>query len=487
MRQSNRIRISALSSRAGAANFSARKNLHAVVVQASSDTIVALSTPPGRSGIGIIRLSGPNSLSIARALVSDIKFAPEPNHALLKTLRDPATREILDRALITYFKSPHSFTGEDIIEISCHGSPILLRYIIDLILRLDTRMAGPGEFTLRALAHGRLNLSQAEAVRDLINAQTHSAVRQAARQLGGELSARLQPIKDSLLQIIVPLESALEFVEDDLPDVALDQLQTKLSDLTAEIEKLAQTFRSGRLLKEGLKVTFAGRPNVGKSSLFNSLLSWDRSIVTDIPGTTRDSLSELVSIQGVPVLLTDTAGMRASEDMIENLGVERTHRALADADLIVAVLDGSQSLTAEDAQVLEEVADSLHVIAINKSDLDTFSYDSLKFSRNDTAMIPVSAKTGAGLEDLSAAILEPFASNSVKETDFLVTDARHHDLLRRVQESLLSSGELIRGRASEELILVGLYDALRFLGEITGETTPDDILSQIFATFCIGK
>jgi tRNA modification GTPase len=435
----------------------------------------------------MIRLSGALSLKIVRALVDDASFAPEPNHATLRNIRDPETREILDSALVTYFKSPHSFTGEDVVELSCHGSPVLLRHLIDVILSLDARLAGPGEFTLRALSNGRLNLSQAEAVRDLINAQTKTAARQAVRQLKGELSARLQPIKETLLEIIVPLESSLEFVEDDLPEVAADNLRARLSGLVSQVGVLASTFRAGRLLKEGLKVTLAGRPNVGKSSVFNSLLTIDRAIVTDLPGTTRDSLSELVSLQGIPVLLTDTAGVRASSDKIESLGVERTRRAIADADMVVVVLDGSEPLTAEDEEVLTQVAESPHLIALNKSDLDSFRKDGLRWERIQVAVVAVSAKTGAGLDALRAAILEPFIARDTHETDFLITDARHFDLLRRAQDALSRSDALLRQRASEELVLVGLHDALRLLGQITGETTPDDILSQIFATFCIGK
>lgn len=452
----------------------------------STDTIVALSTPPGRSGIGVIRLSGERSLDIARALVKNDQFTPEPNHARLQTIYDLESDEALDRALITYFRSPHSFTGEDVVELSCHGSPVLLRRIVDLILMLDARLAGPGEFTLRALSHGRINLSQAEAVRDLINAQTESAIKQATRQLRGELSNYLQPIKDSLLDIIVPLESSLEFVEDDLPEIAIERIAANLSDLLEKIEKLASTFRSGKLLKDGLKVTLAGRPNVGKSSIFNSLLSSERAIVTDVPGTTRDSLSEMISISGFPVLLIDTAGVRATEDRIEYLGVERTRRAIADADLIVVVFDGSEPLTLEDKAVLAEVAELPHLIALNKSDLDSFNLNG-HVSGATVPVIPVSAKTGAGLGALRAAILKPFTESYAQESGLLITDARHYDLLRRTQMALETSRHLLGEHASEEIVLVGLHDALRFLGQITGETSTEEILSQIFATFCIGK
>ena len=341
---------------------------------------------------------------------------------------------------------------------------------------------------MRALSHGRLNLSQAEAIRDLINAQTKAAAQQATRQLGGELSARLQPIKDALLEIIVPLESSLEFVEDDLPEVSINQVKAKLSVLLKNVEELASTFSAGRLLRDGLKVTLVGRPNVGKSSLFNKLLASERAIVTDIPGTTRDSLSETINLHGVPVLLTDTAGVRDSTDEVEHLGVERTRRAIADADLVLIVLDGSQPLTLEDRNIFNEVAQISYIIALNKSDLSSFKSNRDGHLKDQAvAVVSVSAKTGAGLDALSAAILEPFATFDMNDTGLLVTDARHFDLLQRTHSALSSSLSLFEQRASEELVLVGLYDGLRFIGEITGETTPDDVLSQIFATFCIGK
>ncbi len=452
-----------------------------------NDTIVALSTPPGRSGIGVIRISGAHTLALTRTLLCDPEFVPLARRAALKKLHDPASGEVLDQVLVTYFKSPHSFTGEDIIELSCHGSPTLLLHIVDALLHLGARAADAGEFTLRALSNGRLNLSQAEAVRDLIDAQTHAAVRLAARQLGGEVSTRLQPIKDALVDSIVPLESSLEFVEDDLPEDLARAVGVKLSKVAQQLDQLATTFRSGRLLKDGLRVTLAGCPNAGKSSVFNSLLSMDRAIVTAIPGTTRDSLSELTSLHGVPVMLTDTAGVRASADELERLGIERTRRSITDADIVVVVIDGSQPLTQEDRDVISEVVEGHYVIALNKNDLETFDLEQSRRTLNGAILISVSARTGSGLDALSAAILEPFAASDTLETGFLITNARHYDLLRRASASVRTSETLLAQRVSEELSLVGLYDALRFLGQITGETTPEDVLSQIFATFCIGK
>jgi tRNA modification GTPase len=452
----------------------------------ASDAIVALSTPPGRSGIGVIRLSGAQALELTRKLLRKEQFAPEPNRVTLQPIVDPDSGEIVDRALVTYFQAPHSFTGEDVVELSCHGSPVLLLHVMDALLLFGARPATPGEFTLRAHANGRLSLSQAEAVRDLIDARTHAAVRQAARQLGGELSARLQPLKDELLNIIVPLESALEFVEDDLPDLVFERIDAQLSRLLFELENMAATYRSGRLLKEGLNVAIVGRPNVGKSSIFNHLLDNDRAIVTSIPGTTRDSLSELINVSGVPFLLTDTAGVRTSDDPIEQIGIERTRRTIADADLVVIVLDGTQEFSREDRKILADLGEVRHLIVLNKMDLPEFK-PANGAELNGSKVLSISAKTGDGFAEFRAAMLEPFVAGGFNEGGFLISNARHYDLLRRTTNALRSSKELVGLKRSEDLILVGLYEALRCLGEITGETTPEDVLSQIFATFCIGK
>ena len=455
------------------------------------DTIVALSTPPGRGGIGVIRISGNESLSILRTLVASDSFDPTPNLLNLKSLYDSITGEPLDEALVCFFKGPHSFTGEDVVELHCHGSPVLLRAIIDLILRLDARLAAPGEFSLRAVTNGRMTLAEAEAIRDLIEAQTDSALRQATRQLKGEISNRLGPVEQDLLNIIVRLESSLEFVEDDLPAIASREILDSLEKVRVELSRLAGTFAAGKLLRDGVKVAFVGRPNVGKSSLFNRLVGHGRAIVTAIPGTTRDTLTESIGMNGVPVLLIDTAGIRSSSNEIESMGVERARREAADADLLIVVVDGSEDLRDEDELVLAEVANVRCIVALNKSDLPTFSL--ARFDErigplpNCAALVSVSAKSEAGLDSLRAAILQPFANGDVRSEGLLITNARHHDLLVRAIEAIASAERLLEQRASEELILVGLHSALRNLGEITGETTTDEILGQIFSTFCIGK
>ena len=456
-----------------------------------SDTIVALATPPGRSGIGVIRMSGPESLAILRKLIGDRSCAPQPNMLLLRNVIDPATSEQIDQALVCYFRAPHSFTGEDIVEFHGHGSPVVLRTIIDAALKLGARLADPGEFSLRAVAGGRMNLTEAEAIRDLIDAQTDVAVRQATRQLKGEVSHRLQPVKDELLRIIVRLESSLEFVEDDLPALEQDEMLKSFRRLGSDLTQLANTFVRGRLIRDGLRVSIVGRPNAGKSSLFNMLVGHARAIVTDIPGTTRDTITESIGLSGVPVVLTDTAGLRISNDQIESIGVDRAKREAADSDLSIIVIDGSASFTDEDRAVLAETACQNHVIALNKSDLPTFSLARMKedsfLAQFASTVVPVSAKTEAGLDTLRAAILRPFTNGTLDGRGLLITNARHHDLLQRAVEAILSSETLLKDQASEELVLIGLHNALRYLGEITGETTSDEILGKIFSTFCIGK
>jgi tRNA modification GTPase len=455
-----------------------------------NDTIVALSTPPGRSGIGVVRISGSDSLKILRTLLAAESYNPPPSVLSLKSLIDPNTGETLDEALVCFFKAPHSFTGEDVVELHCHGSPVLLRTIIDLILKLGARLADPGEFSLRAVMNGRLKLTEAEAIRDVIDAQTDKALRQATRQLKGEISNRLRPAKEELLEIIVRLESSLEFVEDDLPAVASQEIIESLQKLQQDLSRLRSTFGTGRLLRDGIRVALVGRPNVGKSSLFNSLVGHGRAIVTGIPGTTRDTVTESISMDGVPVLLIDTAGIRSSSDEIELIGVARSRREAADADLLVVVVDGSESLSDEDRLVLAEVSNVRHIFALNKSDLPTFStamFDRQQADPNSPAVVSVSAKIETGLESLRTAILQPFANGNAHSEGLLITNARHHDLLVRAIEAIASSEQLLDERASEEMVLVGLHNALRYLGEITGETTTEEILGQIFSTFCIGK
>jgi tRNA modification GTPase len=446
-------------------------------------TIVALSTPRGRGALAVIRLSGPDAIAIAKHMgLHEV----EDRRATLTTLVRPRDDEKLDQVLLTCFCAPHSLTGEDVVEISCHGSPAVIRNIIDSTLELGAVLAGPGQFTLRALANGKINLAQAEAIRDLIAAQTDAAVQQASRQLNGELSNALAPLKEKLVEVIVVLESALEFVEDDLPAFRAQEIESELIGVSTGVEKLARTYAAGRLLQEGIKVAIAGRPNVGKSSLFNSLVERERAIVTDIPGTTRDTLSEAIDLEGIPVILTDTAGVRETTDGIETLGIERTRRAMADSDLVLVVLDGSTELGPSDHDLLNQTAHARRLIVKNKSDLPEFDATSTSCIA-ELEPINVSARTGEGLETLRSAILASLNNNGIDEGGLLITNARHYDLLCNAQRELDQARAALQVRHSEEVVLAPLHNALRFMGQITGETTTEDILSEIFATFCIGK
>lgn len=444
-------------------------------------TIVALSTPRGRGALAVVRLSGPLAMNIVTQMagLGDI----EPRKAkLTKLTKDD---QIIDEVILTCFLAPHSLTGEDVVEISCHGSPAVVRQIVDRILELGAVLAGPGEFTLRALSNGKINLAQAEAIRDLISAQTDAAVKQAARQMNGELSNTLNPFKEKLVEVIVLLESALEFVEDDLPAPRVSEIEETLASVVAGVEKLSASFSAGRLLQDGVRVTIAGRPNVGKSSLFNSLVAHERAIVTEIPGTTRDTLSEAIDLGGIPVILTDTAGVRQTTDGIETLGIERTHRALSDADLVLVVLDGADELEPADRDLLSQTVESRRLIVMNKSDLRSFR--DANGCLGEARTINVSARTGEGLDDLRAAMLETLNSAGVEDQGLLITNVRHYDLLCRTKQELELAQAAFCDRHSEELVLVPLHNALKYLGQITGETTTEDILSEIFATFCIGK
>ena len=459
-----------------------------------SQTIVALATPFGRSGIGVVRLSGSDALAYVRRLCGGGDVGLVPRKASLRTIVDLKTGEPVDHAVVTYFKAPHSFTGEDVVEISCHGSPVLLRQVIDTCLSLGARMAEPGEFTLRALANGRMNLAEAEAVRDLIDAQTTASARQAVRQLRGEFSNTLQPIKDKLLDLIVVLESALEFVEDDIPEFQTESVKTRLAELVDEIGKLAETFQAGKLIREGLRVALVGRPNVGKSSLFNALLGSERAIVTEIAGTTRDQIHERFVVENVPISLIDTAGLRETADTVESIGVERSKAAMTDADLVIVMLDASDEITPEDHEILESVIELNYIVVVNKIDKEP-SYDVDRLIAGEHSKLaylrpkvtPLSAKTGDGLDELRHAIIRPFSPEDVTTAGFLVTDARHHDLLVRAKDEIEQSILQLNEKMSEEIILIGLYNSLRYLGQITGETTTEDMLSRIFSTFCIGK
>lgn len=454
------------------------------------DTIAAISTPPGRGGIGVVRLSGPASLSISQDIFQPESEAAlnEPNRAKFGRVVDPATGEPIDEAVFTYFKEPHSYTGEDVVELSCHGSPLVLRRVIEIVASRGARMAEPGEFTFRAFFNRRIDLAQAQAVRDIINAQTEYQARVATRQLEGGLSKRLAPLKAELVEIIVHLESSLEFVEEDISPEAISELLSRLNKIIESLGEIASSFSFGRYLREGFDLAIVGRPNVGKSSIFNRLIGADRAIVTPQPGTTRDALYESASISGVPVRLIDTAGIRETSDVVESIGITRSRAVIADADISLLVLDASEPLTNDDIRLVDQVPRERRIIIFNKTDLLGKLKPGFLEPSEEIEVKAVSALTGSGFEQLTGAILRRLSGDaSTERDDIMITDARQAQAVQRAVEQLSDARDLIERGELEEVILLRLHGALHTLGEITGETLVEDILTQIFSTFCIGK
>jgi tRNA modification GTPase len=448
-----------------------------------ADTIVAIATPPGRSGLGIVRLSGAAARSITEKI---LRFSKQPQWrpwtTEMATLRD-SDDQVVDQVLVSFFAKPRSYTAEDVVEICCHGSPVLLRHCVELALAAGARLAEPGEFTMRAFLNGRIDLPQAEAVRDLIEATTLYQARVAAQQLEGSVSRRLAPIKNQLLELIALLEAGIDFAEDDI-DVATDEeIAQRLDPLAAALTRLIDSFAYGRLVHHGFTLAIVGRPNVGKSSLFNALLEQDRAIVTPIAGTTRDLVSETASLDGIPVRWLDTAGIRQGQDLVETLGIERSLQAMADADVTLVVIDASEPLTSDDHSILDRAASQgRHLIVANKSDLP------LK-AQLPAKALAVSAHTGAGIAALRAAISQTLAPQGValEQEGGFITSIRHEQLLRESLEALRHARQALGHHLPHEMLLLDFYAALTPLDAITGATTADDILNRIFSTFCIGK
>jgi tRNA modification GTPase len=455
------------------------------------DTICALSTAPGRSGIAVVRLSGPESFPLlSKVFRADSRTGElPPRQAVLGSFVDPQSGETLDQAIVTRFPAPHSYTGENLVEISLHGSPVLISALIERLCALGARLAAPGEFTMRAFLRGRMDLTQAEAIHDLISATTLYQAQVAARQRSGEISLQLKPIRQVLVDVIVQLESAVEFVEDDLALESRESLASKLGAVGCDLRAWIDTFRRGRIVREGFSMAIVGRPNVGKSSLFNALLRQERSIVAEIPGTTRDLVSEYMSLDGIPVRLLDTAGVRSSDDKVERMGVDRSLRAMADADAILLVVDQSRLPSAEDEDLRRRLLELSCIVVMNKCDLECRWPESRKTDyAGDWPRVEVSARSGAHIETLRKEILRHLFGDTAAERDgVLITNLRHCRCLESAYDHLTRAACALRDSLSEEYVLVDLHAALREFGLITGETTVDDLLTEIFSRFCIGK
>lgn len=451
------------------------------------DTIVAIATPSGRGGLGVVRVSGTDALAVAQALIR--KSTPlEPRRATVAHVLEPVGESVLravDEVVVTWFEAPHSYTGEHVVEISGHGSPVLLEHVVALALGAGARLAEPGEFTLRAYLNGRLDLIQAEAVGDLINAVTPAQARVAMDQLDGTITAQIRRVDEQLFSLIAKCEASLDFPEEGFHFVQPDEIRDSLAHVIAQLNGLLATAPQGRLIREGRVVALSGRPNTGKSSLFNALLGCGRAIVTDIPGTTRDLLTERVDLLGVPVTLVDTAGIRASVDPIEREGVSRAHAARVSAEIALVVLDRSVPLTAVDRELLADTGAVRRVIAVNKSDQvaawspagETWAADA----------VPTSATTGEGIDALRARIVEEISGREEWRDTATLTNLRHIGLVESARDAVASASRAVDAGATEELLLVDLHEARQRLEEVTGHRGSEDILRHIFSTFCIGK
>jgi len=471
----------------------------------STDTIAAISTPPGRGGIGIVRLSGPEAASIAAQLVR-LRQPLEHGRARLADVLDEDAAGRIDEALVTFFLAPNSYTAEDMVEIAAHGSPVVLHLLLRRALALGARLAEPGEFTQRAFLAGKLDLTQAEAVRDLIEAQTLTQARQAASQMGGALSRRVAPAKQSLVELIALLEAGIDFAEDDLEVTPQAEIARRIDELTLPLTALAASFARGRIIHDGLTLAIVGRPNAGKSSLFNRLIERDRAIVAATPGTTRDTVTERISLDGIPLELVDTAGLREAAEEVEQLGIVRSREALADAALVLIVLDATEPLNDEERRLLAAAENRPAVVAVNKSDLlkasrpvpeitgllDAGSLGAPSIPRTvrngweSTTAIATSALTGEGIPALRERILALATGGAAAEPGML-TSLRHQKAIATAIEALAEAAQANAAGIPHEMILLDLYRTLWALDSLTGQTTPDDILNLIFSTFCIGK
>ncbi len=456
--------------------------------ESAIDTIAAISTPPGRGGIGIVRLSGPVAPSIAAQLVRLRQPLEHARARLADVIDADSGTEPIDEAVVTYFAAPNSYTAQDMVEIAAHGSPVVLDLLLERALAFGARLAEPGEFTQRAFLAGRLDLTQAEAVRDLIEAQTLTQARQAASQMGGALSRRVAPIKESLVELIALLEAGIDFAEDDVDVTPAIEIARRIDGLTGPLVALEASFGRGRIVHDGLTMAIVGRPNAGKSSLFNQLVQRDRAIVTATPGTTRDLVTERIALNGIPLELVDTAGLREGIEEVEQLGIARSREALADAAIVLIVLDATQALNDEERRLLATVQGRAALVAVNKSDLATGNPhpSEAEMRRGGISGLPTSALTGEGIPALREAI-EAVATGGAASEPGMLTSRRHHQAVTTALAALRDAGGANAGAIPHEMILIDLYRALWALDSLTGQTTPDDILNLIFSTFCIGK
>ena len=455
------------------------------------DTIAAIATAPGEGGIGIIRISGPKSLEVAEEIffsMSGKKISEHPARTLIfGNIKDGDKK--IDEVLVAYMKGPNSYTAEDVIEINCHGGFISVKRILELVLSKDVRLAEAGEFTKRAFLNGRIDLSQAEAVIDIINAKTDKAHEVAENQLDGSLSNRIREFREKVTELLAQVEVAIDYPEEDIEFIAYTTLEEKTRELNKDIKKLYETSESGKIFREGLKTVIVGKPNVGKSSLLNSILGENRAIVTDIPGTTRDVIEEFVNIKGIPLKIVDTAGIRETDDVVEKIGVEKSMASFDTADLIIMVVDSSSELSEEDREILEKVQGKETILLLNKTDLpQVIDEEEVKKYVNEENIIKISALHNEGIEDVHDRIEAMVYKGDIKSSsNVIITNSRHKDALYRAMKSAEDAMRAIEDRMPLDFVEVDLKNIWDYLGYINGDTVSEDLLDNIFHNFCIGK
>lgn len=451
------------------------------------DTIAAISTPIGKSGIGVIRLSGQDARKITESVLSSPQRVLQDHTTTLRSIKCGRSGRVLDQIMVTYFQAPRSFTREDVVELGCHGNPVILKAVLGLLLDSGARLATPGEFTLRAYLRGRIDLIQAEGIRAIIEAKTLFQAQIGRQQASGSLSRRVSPVKDVLVRLIAMLEAGIDFADDDVSITPDEEIERQLERISDSLKSLEASFPLGRLVSEGLSVAIVGRTNVGKSTLFNSILAQDRSIVSATPGTTRDMIAESGELEGVPVRWMDTAGIRGTADSTEKIGIEKTKETVADADKVLLVLDGSSDLTGEDLDLYGELKNQPFCLVINKIDRPQRLHEA-RLGKIDGPVVRVSALTGEGVDVLKGILVGELEHLPMLEKEgAFVTNLRHQQLIGGALAAAVAAASSLSQGLPHEVILLDLYRALRALNALTGETTVEDILENIFATFCIGK
>ncbi len=455
------------------------------------DTIAAISTPIGAAGIGIIRLSGAKAVTIAEKIFrgKKKKLAETPTFSMSYGHIINGNGEIVDEVLVSVMRAPNSYTTEDVVEINCHGGVVAVRKVMGLVLKHGARTAEPGEFSKRAFLNGRIDLAQAESVIDLINAKTEKSFEVAVNQLTGVLSEKIKNLRRLLLELIAHIEAGIDFPDEDIEDINVSVIITTVREISGEVSRLIETSETGKVLREGIKTVIIGKPNVGKSSLLNALLREKRAIVTDVPGTTRDIIEEIVNIRGIPLKLVDTAGIRETEDFVEKIGVERSKEVFAGADLVLLMIDASTGLTDEDMGIIKLMKNKNYLVIINKTDLKMETdFSEIKNLVGEKDIVEMSLLTGEGLELLKDKIEKMvYAGKVFAQNEVMITNIRHKHSLERVMQSLEEAMKTIQHGMPVDCVAIDLKAAWEILGEITGETVNEDLVDQIFSQFCIGK